>query len=72
MSQTPDIGQALIGAVSSVISALAQIVGGVATAIQQYANTIGAIVVVGGLAVLAWTIFNRSVPFIGRLIGRLF
>lgn len=72
MSQTPDIGQALIGSVSSVINALAQIVGGVATAIQQYASTIGTIVVVGGLAVLAWTIFNRSVPFLGRLIGRLF
>lgn len=72
MSQAPDIGHALIGAVSSVINALAQIVGGVASAIQQYADTIGAIVVVGGLAVLAWTIFNRSVPFLGRLIGRLF
>jgi len=72
MSTTPDIGQALIGAVTSVINALAQIVGGVATAIQQYANTIGTVVVVGGLAVLAWNIFNRSVPFLGRVIGRLF
>jgi len=72
MSETPDISQALVGAVTSVINALAQIVGGVATAIQQYANTIGTVVVVGGLAVLAWNIFNRSVPFLGRVIGRLF
>ena len=72
MSTQPDISQALVGAVTNVINALAQIVGGIATAIQEFAGTIGTVVVLGGLAALAWTIFNRSVPFLGRLIGKLF
>jgi len=73
MSQTtPDIGQALVQAITNAITALANIIGGVASAISQYANTIGTIIVVGGVAYLAWRYMDRIVPFIRGLFGRIF
>jgi hypothetical protein len=73
MSQpAPDIGQALVQAITNAITALANIIGGVAGAISQYANTIGTIIVVGGVAYLAWRYMDRIVPFIRGLFGRIF
>jgi len=73
MSQTtPDIGTALVNAITNAIQALANVIGGVASAISQYANTIGTIVVVGGIAYLAWRYMDRIVPFIRGLFGRIF
>jgi len=73
MSQpAPDIGQALVQAITNAITALANIIGGVASAISQYANTIGTIIVVGGVAYLAWRYMDRIVPFIRGLFGRIF
>jgi len=72
MSETaPDIGQALVQAVTNAILALANIIGGVASALGQYANVIGTIIVVGGLAYLAWRYMDRIAPFIRGLFGRL-
>jgi len=70
--QTPDIGSALVQAITNAITALANVIGGVASAISQYANTIGTIVVVGGIAYLAWRYMDRIVPFIRGLFGRIF
>jgi hypothetical protein len=70
--QTPDIGQALVQAITNAITALANVIGGVASAISQYATTIGTIVVVGGIAYLAWRYMDRIVPFIRGLFGRIF
>jgi hypothetical protein len=72
MSQTPpDIGTALVTAITNAIQALANVLGGVASAISQYASTIGTIVVVGGIAVLAWRYMDRVVPFMRGLFGRI-
>jgi hypothetical protein len=69
---TPDIGTALVQAITNAITALANVIGGVASAISQYANVIGTIVVVGGIAYLAWRYMDRVVPFIRGLFGRIF
>jgi hypothetical protein len=70
--QAPDIGQALVQAITNAITALANVIGGVASAISQYATTIGTIIVVGGIAYLAWRYMDRIVPFIRGLFGRIF
>jgi len=74
MSQTTttDIGTALVNAISNAIQALANVMGGVAGALSQYANTIGTVIVVGGLAVLAWKTMDRTIPFLRGIFGRLF
>jgi hypothetical protein len=70
--QAPDIGTALVQAITNAITALANVIGGVASAISQYATTIGTIIVVGGIAYLAWRYMDRIVPFIRGLFGRIF
>jgi hypothetical protein len=69
---TPDIGTALVNAISNAIQALANVMGGVASALSQYSTDIGTVIVVGGLAVLAWRTMDRAVPFIRGMFGRLF
>jgi len=69
---TPDIGTALVNAISNAIQALANVMGGVASALSQYATTIGTVIVVGGLAVLAWKTMDRTIPFLRGIFGRLF
>jgi len=71
-TQTTDIGTALVNAISNAIQALANVMGGVAGALSQYANTIGTVIVVGGLALLAWRTMDRAIPFLRGIFGRLF
>jgi hypothetical protein len=69
---TSDIGSALVNAISNAIQALANVMGGVASALSNHATTIGTVIVVGGLAVLAWRTMDRAVPFMRGIFGRLF
>jgi hypothetical protein len=71
-NQLPDIGSALVTAITNAILALANIMGGVATALSQYASTIGTLLVIGGIGYLAWRYIDRIVPFLRGIFGRFF
>ena len=68
----PSLADIITQAITSVITALAGIVKGVADAISQYANLIGTVVVMVGLGYLAWRGIERVLPFIRGILGRLF
>lgn len=72
MSTPPDIGQALTNAITGIISALAGVIQGVASALSEHANLIGTVLVLGGVAYLIWRQMRRATPYIGGLLGGLF
>jgi hypothetical protein len=68
----PSLTDIVTQAITSVITALAGIVKGVADALGQYAGLIGTVVVMVGLGYLAWRGVERIMPFIRGILGRLF
>jgi hypothetical protein len=73
MSATaPNLTDIITQAITSVITALAGIVKGVADALSSYASLIGTVVVMVGLGYLAWRGIERILPFIRGVLGRLF
>jgi len=68
----PSLTDVITGAITSVITALAGIVKGVADALGSYASLIGTVVVMLGLGYLAWRGIERIVPFLRGILGRLF
>lgn len=68
----PDIGTSLTNAINGIISALAGVITGVATALSEHANLIGTVLVLGGVAYLVWRQLRRATPFIGGLLGGIF
>jgi hypothetical protein len=67
-----DLTGVITQAITSVITALAGVVRGVADALSQYAGLIGTVVVMVGLGYLAWRGIERILPFVRGIIGRLF
>jgi len=70
MSSQPDLGQALVTAITNIITAIAGVIGGVANALSEYANTIGTVLVAVGLAYFVWRGVERIAPFVRGLIAR--
>jgi hypothetical protein len=68
----PSLTDIITQAITSVITALASIVKGVADALGSYASLIGTVVVMIGLGYLAWRGVERILPFIRGILGRLF
>ena len=63
-----DLGTAIQNAITAVVQAIANIVQGVASAISQYANLIGTVVVLGGLAYIAYRLLARALPGVSGLL----
>jgi len=69
---SPSIADALAGALTAIVNAVAGIIQGAASAIAANAETIGSVLVVGGLVALAVTTLTRAVPFVRGIFGRFF
>lgn len=67
---SPNLGDILASALTSIVNAVAGIVEGVASAIAANANIIGTVLVIGGLTAFVVTQLTRAVPFVRNILGR--
>lgn len=72
MSTAPTLEDTLKAAIEAIITAVANVVNGVATALSSYAGLIGTVLVLTGVAFFAWRGVERIIPWIRGLFGRLF
>lgn len=58
-------------ALASIMNMIASLVSGVADAITQYASTIGQVVVISGVSLLAVNTLFKRMPLVRQVFGRI-
>jgi len=72
MSETPSLPDVLKQAIESLLTALANVVKGIADGLTTYSGLIATVLVLTGVAIFAWRGIERIVPFVRGILGRIF